>query len=502
MTINLELHFKVTDHTDYVGRGTIFFAFSGKNNNCKDFIIKAIEKGAKKIFIDEKEKENISIEILKKIEEYNVNINYSKNMNDDFVLYCQKLNNNPQDKMKFIGITGTKGKSSTSVILHKLLFNCGYKVGLLSSVYNLINNEKQISSKFYTTPKPDFIYEFMNLCVQNSIEYCVIEVSAQAHTMNRIYGIKFDYILGTNLSHEHGEFYSSMQDYYQAKYDFISQRGKSSCTIILNSENEDILKAKNYIKKDKYCNRKILTFGKKQSDDLIYKIKSESFDNIRVEFFTDNKFIELDLLFVGEHYVQNFAGAFLVFKNIINKDNFFKEILNKVNSIDFIPGRMNKYKVQKANVIIDLAHNPSSFEAILSYLFKIKAEKELIVVFGCGGDKDKEKRPIMAAIAEKYCDEIYLTSDNPRNESVSDIIKDMIKGLNFSKKIHIILNREDCIKESLKAHSNKSSIIAILGKGNEDYIEIKNERILYSDEKVVLGVTQFLLDFCERGIIN
>jgi UDP-N-acetylmuramoyl-L-alanyl-D-glutamate--2,6-diaminopimelate ligase len=468
---------KVTDHTDYVGNNSTFFAFAGKEFNGVGFIKTAIFKGVKKIVIQEDNK--IKEDLLYLIKENNIDLVISKDISKDFALYSIDAYDRPHQKLKIIAVTGTKGKSSTSIICAELLKSLGYNVGLITTIFNMIGDEKYKSP--LTTPKAHYINAFLDECLNNNVTHVVMEVSAQAVTLNRVYGLEFDTIIFSNISQEHAEFYETQEDYYIAKCNLLKQI-KENGHIILNSNDKKVKDSLKLVEIKK--NYKLLFFGSNKNDNLVYNInKLTVFKTIANIFYKNNNFL-IDTNLFAAHSISNISSAILAIESVIEKDNFnMSSILNRVKNFDNIPGRFEKYFLKNnITVCIDKAHTPSSFEAILCSLRNLT--DNLIVIFGCGGEKDRIKRPIIASICEKYADEIFLTMDNPRNEELKNIFIDIINGFNFEKKINIIKDRKDCILEAIK-RAKEGSIIAILGKGDEEYQIIGNNKISFSDKEVI-----------------
>jgi UDP-N-acetylmuramoyl-L-alanyl-D-glutamate--2,6-diaminopimelate ligase len=466
-------HYKVTDNTENIGPGSVFFAIEGKVANGIDFVQLAIKNGAKEIVVSydnfEKNKDkfikfdkNVLLNVL--TQKHSINIEYAKRCSAEYGDIHKKFN--------IIGITGTKGKSSNALITNELIKNFYEKnVALISGIHVSICNK--IFFPKLTTPKPDYLNAFLDYCYKaHNTKDLVVEVSAQSLTLHRVFGLEFSTVLFTNFAHEHGEFYKNDEDYFNSKMSILKQL-KINGNVICKYEEKKII---NFIKNFNIENQKnfnLIKFSKENINADIYskKIKSK-FEGIKFEIKHKNKkqnSFFLNSKLHGEGNVLNLISSYAILYSI-NKTTFFnKKSIQKIKKIEnffIIPGRADRYKSEN-NIyfFIDIAHTPESFEIVLKELRK--QTKNLITVFGCGGEKDKIKRPIMASIAEKYSDLIFLTEDNPRKEKVEQIINDVYRGFSNLNKVYLEIDRDTAIEKAI-GFASKNSIIAILGKGREE----------------------------------
>jgi len=452
--------YPVTCHTDHVGPGSTFVAIKGYEKDGTTFINKAIKKGAIKIVLSN----NIKNIKTKK----DINYIFVKNPRKELARLASIALGNPAAKLKIIGVTGTKGKTTTTYLIDHILQQAGFKTALLGTIKNKIDNQ-EIQS-FMTTPPSDYIQVFLDQCVKQKVDFVIMEVSSHALSLDRMYNIKFDAIGFTNLSPEHMDFYKNMQQYFAAKYKIFNQV-KSNGSIIINHDDEWGIKAITKLKQN------IVTFSQNKNNST-FNLKITQ-NNLKGINFILNKNIEIYCpnLF-GQFNAYNIAMAFLICKQLSIPTTKLQQAIKTFNGV---PGRLQKHVLKnKALAFVDFAHNPSSFDSTLKTLKELNPN--LIVVFGCGGNRDKTKRPIMGKLACKYSNQIIITDDNPRNENRKKIIQEILVGIdtNNRKNIFCVPDRDKAIKKAVEL-SNKDSVIAILGKGHENYYYIKN-KILYFDD--------------------
>lgn len=465
-------YFPVTAHTNYVGQGTTFVAIQGFKQSGSLFINEALEKGASTIVISQDE--SLCNATIAAIEKYKPHLIRVENTRKSLALLSAQAAGNPAQKLTIFGITGTKGKTTTSFILYHILKEAGYKVALLSTVKNIIQDTEFIAP--LTTAQPDYIHQFLQLCISHSITHVVMEVAAQAVSLHRTFGIAFDGIIFTNFSREHLEFYTTLDDYFTAKCNLLSQT-KKHCPIIINSDDK-ALKTLAYTH---------IPFGKETADIHPNKIIIQPQiiqPFLKGSLIFDNNEYELECSnIIGEYNFYNICAATsLALKIGISS----ADCIRAIKTFTGVPGRLEKYTLANgALCVIDYAHNPSSFETILSTLRELSPH--LIVVFGAGGDRDPGRRPQMGSIAATYADQIIVTTDNPRSETVETIIEQIISGIDkpLLHKVCIEKDRAEAIKKAYK-DSKKNSIIALLGKGGE--------------QGQLVGTTQ--IPFCERSIVQ
>jgi len=462
--------FPVTCHTDRVGKDSIFIAIPGYKVDGFNFIEKAIKKGASKI-VFEKSK---NITYLKK--KYpNIKFSSSINPRKSLAILSSKKLNNPSKKLKIIAVTGTKGKTTTTFLIDHMLQKLGFKTALLGTVKNKILNKEVESPQ--TTMSADLLQIFFNKCVTKKIDYVVMEVSSNALDQDRVYGIKFDIACFTNLAPEHMDFYKNLNDYYEAKKVLFSQI-KTKGNAIINIDDEWGKKLTKELQKKSSKKFNIVTISnnnKNLKSNFYFSIKENGPKGINLLIENNKNKIEISSsqLF-GEFNGYNLTMAAAVVSQI--KKKIPKDIFKNFKGV---PGRLQKHSLKNGAIaFVDYAHNPSSFEAILKTLKPVS--KDLIVVFGCGGDKDMTKRPVMGGIVEKYADQIILTNDNPRSEPPQKIASEIMNGIKNKKRVTIELDREKAIKIATK-QSTKDSIIAILGKGHENYQIIGAEKKHFDD---------------------
>ncbi len=305
-----------------------------------------------------------------------------------------------------------------------------------------------------------------------------MEVSAQALSSGRVNGIPFSTILFTNFSQEHGEYYPTQEEYFQAKCSIFNQLIKNGTTIINNDDfyyslvKEAALKNKN----------KIISFGNVHGDAQWSLFNEHSLQFSGKITYNDTLYNFKNNSLCGSHNAANIASVLCIIKQ--HHTNLTPEqFYNALISFSGVPGRCERYITNSGvHVCIDYAHTPSSFECTLKMLRALT--KKLIVVFGCGGEKDTHKRPIMTSLVEHYADSIYITADNPRCEPLKNIINDMLYGCSFTKPTHIIPDRKDAIIKALTEAQNES-IVALLGKGNETYQIIGTEKQPFSEYDII-----------------
>ena len=440
-----------------INKGDIFIALTGHTVDGHDFIEKAVEKGAETIFVSRKDIQFID----------GINYYYVENLSEEMGKIASNFYGYPQNNLKIIGVTGTNGKTTTTYILESLLGED--KTARLGTVEYKVGDE--IIPAPNTTPMSLDIVKMCKKAVDKNLKYLVMEISSHGLELGRVNMLKLDAAIFTNLTQDHLDFHKTMENYFHAKKKIFTLL-KDVRNSVINIDDEY---GKKYIE---YTNG--ISYGLEKGD-ITGKIENISRHGQKVELKIFNNRYEIELKLLGKFNLYNLLGAIGAVKCFGMKD---EEIIEKIKNIHGAPGRFEPVKIDRDfTVIVDYAHTGDALENILKSINEFKTNR-VITVFGCGGDRDKTKRPIMGGIAEKYSDIVIVTSDNPRTEDPEEIIKDIVVGL--TKENHIIeIHREKAIEKAISL-AEKNDIILIAGKGHENYQVIGREKIHFDDKEEVI----------------
>ena len=445
--------------------GDTFIALKNINHDGHDYIPDAIKNGAKKIIC---EHGNYDVETMivpntrKYLEDYLYNKYYSS-----------------ISKMKLIGITGTNGKTTTCFLIYQILNDLGIKCAYIGTIGFYYGDVKRELNN--TTPDIDILYDMLMEAYENNCQYVVMEVSSHALSLNRINGLLYDAVAFTNLTQDHLDFHKSFEEYRKAKEKLFSLTRNNKIAVI----NGDDPNYQYFVHKE---NNNILISSK--SGNVL--ITDTTFTNLGTDFsFTyQNKLYRTHINMVGRYNIYNYLTALII---LVNLGIDINQILYLNESLSAPLGRMEMIKYHTNSIFVDYAHTPDAMENVLKTSLEFKKGK-IITIVGCGGDRDKTKRPIMAHIAEEYSDWVIYTDDNPRTEDEKAIIKDMLEGT--KKDNHeVIYNRHDAIIKGISL-LKENDILLILGKGHEDYQIIGTVKHHFSDKEIVLE------NIKERMMIN
>jgi UDP-N-acetylmuramoyl-L-alanyl-D-glutamate--2,6-diaminopimelate ligase len=425
-----------------ISSGSLFIAITGEKLDGHEYINDAITKGA------------IAIVHEKYLPEYKEGVTYIKVFDTHEVTgyIASAFYDYPSRKLKLVGVTGTNGKTTIATILHKLFRSLGYKAGMMGTVVNKINDDSVEAT--HTTPDPITLNATLADMVEAGCKYCFMEVSSHAIFFKRINGLEFAGGIFTNLTQDHLDFHKSLEDYRDTKKKFFDMLPASSFALsnIDDANGEYMLASTN-------------------AQKYFYSLNKDTDFNERIA----SKFI-------GEFNAYNVLAVYASAILLGEDKEKVKEI---IPTLDGAPGRFIATKsTNNVTGIVDFAHTPDAVENVLKTINKIKDNGKLITVIGCGGDRDKGKRPIMAKIAHGMSDILILTADNPRSEKVEDILADMQKGLpeNFTEKTFIIPDRHNAIQKACEL-AKSGDYIALLGKGHENYQEVNGVKTHFDDSE-------------------
>jgi len=468
----LTVFFPVACHTDHVGPGSTFVAIAGTSCDGMQFIPAALSRGAARIIIQQDAK--LPAEIEDAIVCAGAILERVADCRKALARLSAQAAGYPADKLSIIGITGTKGKTTTAYLLEQILRGCGYCTALLSTAGVSIRG-KQLPDTSLTTPHADYLHQFFADCVREGVTHIVMEVAAQAVTMHRVDGILFDGLIFTNLALEHLEFYPSMDKYFAAKAALFEQL-KVGAPLLIGIG-------------DEWCDRlaayylRALRFGCDTDVDYVARIDGASSEQVVLELRRDATMCRLTCpALCGAFNGVNLAGAAAMALELGCDSS---ALAVSLKSFAGIPGRLQRHQLPNGAIgIIDYAHNPLSYEALLSTLCSMT--DNLIVLFGAGGDRDASRRPQMGQIAAHYADHVVLTSDNPRTEDPFVIIDEIRAGIVASDqhKVKVVLDRQEAIGFAYGL-SGPGAIVALLGKGPDEYQIVGNEKIPFSERRIL-----------------
>lgn len=454
----------VTCHTRHVGPGSTFVAIKGTKQDGTQFIPEALKAGATTIVIDETAQ--LSQEITSLIAEKSAQLLRVSNTRQALAELSAKAHGYPANKLAIIGVTGTKGKTSTTFLTAHLLRAAGYKTALLSTVRNYIGTTAYPTQ--LTTQQPDYIHAFLKKCVDEGITHVVLEVAAQALSCHRVDTLMFDAAFFLNFGQEHGEFYPDPNDYFAAKAQILQQIKPAGVFIVSGDDTRITQLGASVTSK----NIRTLHFNTHES---------WSGSLAGIEFAFHGVTYTCPAL-IGEFNVHNCRAA-LTCTQALGIDT--KILQHGLTTFTGVPGRLDKYELRTgATAFIDYAHNPLSFEQVLSTMRSYS--KHMIVLFGAGGDRDATKRPVMGKIASSYADVVILTSDNPRSEDVITITDAIRGGIDLPNihKVQVIYDRAQAINYACSIATANSTIM-LLGKGPDEYQEIKGVKTYFSEQKIL-----------------
>ena len=450
-----------------VKEGYLFIAIKGFSVDGHDYINNAIEAGAKAIMVQEGCD-------LKKIKlPSDVTLIMAKDTRHALAICSCNFYNNPSRKFRLIGVTGTKGKTTTTFMIKEILERAGYKVGLIGTIATYING-KMVSESSRTTPESIELQKIFAQMVEAGVEYVVMEVSSQSLKLHRVDGCDFNIVVFTNFSEDHisANEHPDMKDYFESKLKLFKMCDNG----IINVDDLQVSKIPKL-----FPDSNIMTYGIDNYCQMLAKdiTITNSYVDFRVKVSDKNERVKVDI--PGRFSVYNALAAICVAKKIGVPSDKVIEALAEIK----VPGRSemvpNKREIP---IMIDYAHSPESLQNILSAV-KSYTKGRVISVFGCGGDRDKTKRPIMGEISGKIADFTFITTDNPRTESPEEIVKEIEDGIKKTKgKYKVVVDRKEAIKEAINM-ANKQDIIVLAGKGHEPYQEINGKKYPF-DERIIV----------------
>ncbi|PLX10736.1 MAG: UDP-N-acetylmuramoyl-L-alanyl-D-glutamate--2,6-diaminopimelate ligase [Marinilabiliales bacterium] len=442
--------------------GSLFVAVKGTKTDGHEYIEMAIKKGAKAVVCEtlpKKAKENAVI-----IQVENSSVALGK--------LSSSFYNDPSKSLKLIGVTGTNGKTTTVTLLYNLIRKLGYKVGLLSTVRNYIDD--QIIEATHTTPDAVQMNKLMKQMVNAGCEYCFMEVSSHAIHQERIAGLEFSGALFTNITHDHLDYHKTFAEYIKAKKKLFDDLDPQSFALINTDDKNGNVMVQN-------TKAEVKSYAIRSGADFKAKIIESHFEGSMLNINN----IDVWTYFVGKFNAYNLL---LVYSCAVMLGFDKNEILTAISEMKPVEGRFETLRSQNGiTAIVDYAHTPDALHNVLNAINEIRNDdQELITVVGAGGDRDKTKRPDMAKIAAQFSDKLILTSDNPRTENPNVIIEEMKKGVEIEnkKKVLSIVNREEGIRTACLL-AKKGDIILVAGKGHETYQEINGIKHHFDDREVI-----------------
>lgn len=449
-------------------KGSIFIAIKGFKLDGHDFITQAVSNGVSAVVL-----ENSTQDIDLLLKTNNVAKILVKNSRKGLPLLANRLFGNPSEKLNLIGITGTKGKTTTSYFIKNILERAGHLSGVIGTNKNMIGNE-EIPTKL-TTPESHIINGLLSQMVDAKCSDCIMEVSSHSLELSRVDELEFNVGVFTNITSDHLDFHSTFENYLAAKKIFFDQL-KSNATVIYNKDDE------NYTDLLKDCAANSISYSLTEDADLKISDVNYNLDGTCYKLKYNNETYDVNTNLIGLFNAYNSIAAIgaTLFSGIeINK------AIEGIKTAPQVPGRFEVLSISNKKVIIDYSHTADSLEQALKAVKHIvKDERKIHTVFGCGGDRDKSKRPIMGGVAEKLSDFVYVTSDNPRSESPLEIIKDIEIGFKQNKHL-VIEDRAEAIKKAI-TDSDENAVVLIAGKGHETYQEINGIRNYFSDKDEAL----------------
>ncbi len=452
-----------------VKKDSLFVATKGAADDGHIYIQKAIELGAIAIVCEEIPKDK------------NDQITYVKVADSTYALGVMACNyyDNPSEKLKLVGITGTNGKTTTVTLLFNLFKSLGYSVGLLSTVQNKINNT--VIPSTHTTPDAITLNELLFKMEEQGCEFVFMEVSSHAIIQNRIAGINFTGALFSNITHDHLDYHKTFDEYIKAKKQFFNLLPSTAFALTNRDDKNGMVMLQN-TKANKY------TYGLKNIADYKCKIIESHLNGLLLNIDNHEVWVKLIGTFNAYNILSVYATAVLLKQDITS-------VLTALSNLNSVEGRFQYVKSPNGVIgIIDYAHTPDALKNVLETVKEIRSGSEqVITLVGCGGDRDSAKRPIMAAIACEYSNKVILTSDNPRTEDPEEILNQMQAGINpvDVKKVLRITDRREAIKIAC-SFSSKGDIILIAGKGHEKYQEIKGVKHDFDDLEILKETIKIL----------
>ena len=469
---DLDINIKgVACDSNKVQKGDLFVAIKGFEYDGHKFINEAIEKGAVAILIEE----GCDLKSFKVKEDTTVVM--AKDTREALAIVSCNFYKNPSKKFKLIGITGTKGKTTTSYMIKEILEKAGKKVGLIGTIEACINGKK-LKTNDRTTPESLELQELFSKMVEEKVEVVVMEVSSQSLKLHRVDGCDFDIVVFTNFSEDHISKieHPNMEDYLQSKLKLFQM-----CKVgIVNADDVQGSKIPRLFPESTITTFGIDNFANVMARDVTV---TNTYADFKVKLTDRNERVKVGI--PGRFSVYNSLAAICVAKKFQVSPEVIKEALLEVR----VPGRSemvdNKLEIP---IMIDYAHTPESLENILQAV-KIYTRGKVICVFGCGGNRDSSKRPVMGEIAGRVADYTFITTDNARNEEPKEIADQIEAGIKKTKgKYSVVLDRKEAIKEAIKM-ANKIDIVVIAGKGHEMYQEINGEKIPFNEREIVKEIT-------------
>jgi UDP-N-acetylmuramoyl-L-alanyl-D-glutamate--2,6-diaminopimelate ligase len=445
-----------------VSENDVFIAIRGTISDGHEFIETAINKGAIAIICD------VFPQIIV------TGITYIKvnDTNKAMAVMAANYFDNPSKKLKLIGITGTNGKTTIASLLFQLFQKAGYKTGLLSTVKIVVDTNEYKAT--HTTPDSISINHYLNEMVNAGVEYCFMEVSSHGIHQKRTEGLHFTGGVFTNLSHDHLDYHATFSEYRDVKKSFFDHLPKTAFALSNIDDKNGSVMMQN-------TNARKLTYALKSYADYKAQILENQLSGLLLKINDNEVWVRL----IGTFNAYNLLA---IYGTAIELGLESLEILRLLSELESVSGRF-QYIISngKITAIVDYAHTPDALENVLKTINDIRTKNEqLITVVGCGGDRDKTKRPIMANIASDLSDKIIITSDNPRTENPETIIEEMERGVapqNYKKTVSII-DRKQAIKAACQL-AQANDIILIAGKGHETYQEINGIRHDFDDMKMV-----------------
>ncbi len=456
-----------------VAPGDIFVAIKGTRYDGHDYILGALKKGAKLVLCEE-EIAGLSDDDRKKV----IRVEDTKKT---LALIAKHVFNDPSNSLKVYGITGTNGKTTTAFLIDKILNTAGTDSGFITTVFTKTAGE-EVTRSSMTTPDSVTLNSLLRDMAANGKKAAVMEVSSHALDQERVCGIEFASAVFTNITPEHLDYHGSMEKYLKDK-SRIFENLKANSIAVLNQDDQSVRSIKSAI------TGRVVTFGIKERADIIARNIKLSSDGTSFDLIIDNAgSLHVETKLIGEHNVYNILASVAALVDSGIDLSVFEKALNEAVSV---PGRLELVTDKTPfRIFVDYAHTPDALENVLKCL-KDLSENRLMCVFGCGGDRDKTKRPVMGEIASRICDKVIITSDNPRTEDPRQIINQIEKGVLKGADYSIILDRKKAIFEAIDKAKEKD-IIVIAGKGHEDYQIIGDKVLEFDDKKVALEILKEL----------